>query len=107
MSKKKTTSCHHCHDPVSTHPDHRDQLTRVNRIAGQVEGIKRMIEEQRYCPDILVQTRAIRSALLALEGKLLDRHLDHCVAEAFTSGSASEREKKIAELQSLYRRFSD
>lgn len=101
MSKKKT---HHC---KTEHPDHTDQLSRLNRIGGQVEGIKKMIEERRYCPDILIQMRAVRSALQAIEGNLLERHLDSCVNDAFATGSKSEKDKKIAELKELYRRFGD
>ncbi len=104
MSKKKP-QCTQCDTP--THPDHRDQLSRLNRIGGQVEGIKRMIEEQRYCPDILIQLRAIRAALQTVEGHLLHRHLNQCVADAFRNGDDTTREKKIAELQELYRRFGE
>ena len=104
MSKKKP-ECATCDTPA--HPDHRDQLSRLNRIGGQVEGIKKMIEARRYCPGILIQLRAIRAALQTVEGHLLHRHLNQCVAEVFRSGNAAEREKKINELQELYRRFGE
>lgn len=93
----------HCHMP--NHPDHSAELARLNRIAGQVEGLKKMIEDQRYCPDILTQLRATRSALHAIEANILERHMDGCVRDA-VSMSPEEAEKKLAELKEIYRRFS-
>lgn len=97
----KKKACHSDPNP----PSHRKHLSRLNRISGQVEGVKKMVEEQRYCPDILIQMRAIRSALLALEGQLLEAHLDHCVRDAFTSGDEKHAKEKIAELRELFNRF--
>lgn len=86
-------------------PDHQENLPRLNRISGQIEGIKKMIEDNRYCPDILIQIKAVRSALRAVESKILAKHLQHCVAQSFNS--EEDREKKIAELQTLFDRFED
>lgn len=83
------------------HPDHSKELHRVNRIIGQIEGVKRMIEERRYCPDILTQTRAVNSAIRSLESKLLERHLEHCVRSAF---NGLDGEEKITELVELFRK---
>ena len=80
--------------------NHKDQITRMNRIAGQVAGIKRMIEEERYCLDILLQLRAVRAAVKKVEGNILQRHMQHCVAEAL--GESPEAQQKVAELQKLF-----
>lgn len=62
-----------------------------------------MIEEGRYCPDILIQLRAVRSAVRAVEGNILKTHLKSCVAQSFAD--ENEREKKIDELKELFDRF--
>ena len=99
MSKKITSTCH------SDNPDYSSQLPKLNRISGQVEGIKRMIEEGRYCPDILTQMRAARAALHAVEGAILEAHLGACVSDALAGGSKEERQKKIDELKKIFRQF--
>lgn len=88
-----------------THPSHEENLPRLNRIAGQVEGVRKMIREKRYCPDILVQIRAIRSALRVVEGNILQKHLEHCVAQAFEQGDGAT--EKIAELRKLFEKYND
>ena len=90
---------------MSHHPDHSKELNRLNRIAGQVDGVRKMIEEQRYCTDILTQLRAIRSALHSVEANILEAHLSSCVADALHSGDSTVQEAKIAELKDLYKRF--
>ncbi len=79
---------------------HMDQLVRLRRIGGQVAGIERMIEEGRYCMDILIQLRAVRAALKRVEGNILERHLKHCVAQAI--GDPEAAEQKVAELQKYF-----
>ena len=76
-------------------------LNRLNRVEGQVRGIARMVEQDRYCLDILTQLYAVRAALRRVEGEVLKAHLDHCVAGAMVSGDAAEREQKTAELVDL------
>lgn len=100
MVKTKST-CGSCEDKV--YPDHSKHLNRINRIIGQLEGVGRMIEERRYCPEIMTQTRAISSAVRSLEAKLLHSHLENCVQEAFKSGS-KDRDKKIEELVELFKK---
>jgi CsoR family transcriptional regulator, copper-sensing transcriptional repressor len=80
------------------YPDHSDQLKRLNRIKGQVQGIERMIVEQRYCIDIVTQVKAALSALKALEVAIFERHLRACVTSAFESKHAIDSEKKIQEI---------
>lgn len=82
-------------------------MPRLNRISGQVDGVRRMIDARRYCPDILTQLRAIRAAINSIEASILETHLDACVTDAFDSGDAAERAAKIAELKALYRRFNE
>ena len=74
------------------------KLARLGRIEGQVRGVARMIEEDRYCIDILTQIRALRAALDKVEQEVLSHHLEHCVADAFTAGSERDRRAKVAEL---------
>ena len=99
-----SNTCSDCQD--DSHPSHKKQLSRLNRIAGQIEGVKRMIDERRYCPEILTQLRAIRSAVKSLETSVLEKHLNCCVAEAFSSGSKKVREKKVEELTAIFQKYS-
>ena len=87
----------------SSAPSHKADLHRLNRIVGQIEGIKRMIEEGRYCPDILIQTKAVTSAVRSLEASLLERHLNHCVRSAFQSEDETESQAKLLELMEIFR----
>ncbi len=70
----------------------------LRRIEGQVRGIQRMVDEQRYCIDVLVQMKAVRAALLRLEATVLRDHVGTCVADAFASGDAEDRRAKIDEM---------
>lgn len=88
----------------SVHPDHKKTLNRVNRIAGQLTGVAKMIEDRRYCPEILIQTRAIKAALDSLEATILEKHLNCCVRNAFESNNEKEIKTKIKELTELFRR---
>jgi DNA-binding FrmR family transcriptional regulator len=81
-------------------------LNRLSRIEGQVRGITRMVEEDRYCIDILTQIQAARSALARVETELLKNHLHHCIEGAIVSGNASEQRKKAGELIELLGRSS-
>jgi DNA-binding FrmR family transcriptional regulator len=76
----------------------KSQLARLARIEGQVRGVARMMEEERYCIDVLTQIRAVRAALDKVEQEILHDHLRHCVAHAFHAGNARERQTKIDEL---------
>lgn len=86
-------------------PRHTDCLSRLARIEGQVRGISRMIEEGRYCMDILTQLRAIKAALNKVEMEILKDHADHCVTEAIKSGSAQAQKEKFNELIELFGRY--
>jgi DNA-binding FrmR family transcriptional regulator len=80
----------HAHPVVARAPRHASDLAqRLNRIEGQVRGIGRMIDEDRYCVDVLTQVSAVQSALDALALKLLEHHLHGCVAHAVASGDGT------------------
>lgn len=76
-------------------------LKRLSRIEGQVRGLQKMIEDDRYCVDILVQVKAVTAALKKVEGELLKDHVDHCIASAMETGDLSDRQEKVAELVDL------
>ncbi len=76
-------------------------LKRLSRIEGQVRGLQKMIEEDRYCVDILTQVKAVTAALKRVEGELLKDHVDHCLAAAIASDDVKAREEKVAELVDL------
>ena len=86
--------------------DHKSQLSRVSRIEGQVRGIGNMIEEGKYCVDILTQIKAIRSALKSLEMQILEGHVNHCLIKAAQSQSKAEVQGKIDEIMDLIKRSS-
>ncbi len=88
----------------STHPNHSEELSRLSRLAGQIEGIKKMIDEQRYCPDIITQLRAVQSAAKAVETNILRRHLEACVKDAFQT-NAETYQQKIEELIKLFKKL--
>jgi DNA-binding FrmR family transcriptional regulator len=79
----------------------KSQRARLGRIEGQVRGVARMVEEDRYCIDVLTQIRAVRAALDKVEQEILHDHLQHCVAHAFHGGNAKERQTKIEELMEV------
>ena len=79
-------------------------LNRLSRIGGQVRGVARMVEEDRYCIDILTQIRAARAALARVETELLRDHLGHCIEAAITGGDAAEQRRKAGELIQLLER---
>ncbi len=82
-------------------------LARLSRIEGQVRGLSRMLEEERYCIDIITQIAAVRAALKRVEHELLRDHVDHCVREAMQGGTAKDQEQKINELMSVIARSED
>jgi DNA-binding FrmR family transcriptional regulator len=91
---------------ATKHAEHTDQLQRLRRIEGQVRGLVRMVEERRYCVDILTQLRAARAALRRVEEGVLREHALHCVAEALREGDPAEQREKVDELLAVLGRFS-
>ncbi|MFA4950439.1 metal-sensitive transcriptional regulator [Brevundimonas sp.] len=76
-------------------------INRLNRIEGQVRGIVRMVEDDRYCVDVLTQIQAVRAALTRVESEVLKDHLDHCVMGAMTGDDLVDRKAKASELIEL------
>ncbi len=79
-------------------------LKRLGRIEGQVRGLARMLEEDRYCIDIVTQISAVRAALRKVEEELLRDHVGHCVEHAIASGNKTEQRRKVAELMDVFAR---
>lgn len=79
-------------------------LKRLGKIEGQVRGISRMVEEKRYCIDIITQIAAVRAALRRVEEAVLKDHISHCVHQAIASGDAAEQRKKVVELMDVIER---
>jgi DNA-binding FrmR family transcriptional regulator len=79
---------------------------RLHRIEGQVRGIERMVNEDRYCIDILTQISAVKTALESVALQVLNDHVDHCVAGALSSGDAAVAAEKSRELLEAVRRFA-
>ena len=80
-------------------------LGRLRRIEGQVQGIQRMVEEDKYCVDILLQLTAVQGAVEQVQRLPLGRHIESCVADAVRSGSTRDRQKKMDELLEVFSRF--
>ena len=78
---------------------------RLSRIEGQVRGISRMVDEDRYCIDIVTQISAVRAALKRVEEEVLKDHVGHCVEHAIASGDKDEQRRKVAELMDVFRKL--
>lgn len=84
---------------------HNEQLAYLKKIEGQARGVQGMIEEGRYCIDILTQLHSIVGAILRVEENILRKHLEGCVVSALKGKSGAEKEKKIAEIIDIIQRF--
>lgn len=93
--------------PTHGYTPHKGQLLkRLARVEGQIRGISRMIEDDRYCIDILTQLGAVSTALEAVALKVLEEHVEHCVAGALASGDPAAAEAKSRELLEAVQRFA-
>ena len=108
LSREENVEKPSCHETEPTtgggkivHPSHAGEKKRLNRIRGQIDGVDRMIDDRRYCIDIVTQIRAAKSALQSLEKAVLETHLRGCVRSAFTSKSAFDIEEKIKEIMEM------
>lgn len=81
-------------------------LKRLSRIEGQVRGLMRMVEEERYCIDIVTQIAAVRAALRRVEEEVLRDHIAHCVEHAIVNGNAADQRRKIKEIMDVLSRTS-
>jgi DNA-binding FrmR family transcriptional regulator len=82
-----------------------DARRRLKKIAGQVSGIQRMLDQDRYCVDVLLQITAVQAALMETGRVILAGHIETCLTEAIRSGDPVDRRKKIAELMEVFGRF--
>ena len=93
--------------PIYGYTKDKDALIkRLHRIEGQVRGIERMVEDDRYCIEILTQIAAVNTALESLAFRMLDQHVRHCVAGALASGDEADASAKAAELLNAVHRFA-
>ena len=83
---------------------HSSQMSRINRIEGQVRGLAKMIEDGRYCMDIVTQIKAIRSALTAVEANVIEEHLNHCLNRAMTTKNRAETKELLGEIKGLLKK---
>ena len=90
---------------IAPHPSHLKEINKLNRAIGQLEGIKKMIEGNRYCPDILEQLKATKSAINNVEQSILKTHVQHCLLSAVKDKNESDILAKVAELQNIIKNY--
>ncbi|HET8889602.1 MAG TPA: metal-sensitive transcriptional regulator [Candidatus Angelobacter sp.] len=105
MKKQKTQKESHRAMPREA-SERESLLLRLRRIEGQVRGVQRMVEEDRYCPDVLVQMSAIHESLRAVERIMMKDHLQHCATQALRSGDAKQAQQTYDELTELFYRHA-
>lgn len=86
-------------------PSHEENLKALRRIEGQVRGIQKMIQDRKYCVDILTQLYAIRGALARVEDRIIEKHLSTCVTETFMNARQEEKKQKLDEVIKLIRQI--
>ena len=86
---------------MKQHPSHESSVVALRRIEGQVRGVQKMIEDRKYCIDILNQIAAVRGALMRVEAKILEKHLQVCVTQAVQGKSEKEKKQKLDEILRL------
>lgn len=92
-------------ESTNKNPNHLSEIGKINRAIGQLEGVKKMIEDGRYCVEILQQLKAARSATKSVELSILKRHMQMCLTKAVKSQDEAELLVKIDELQNLIKNF--
>lgn len=100
-ARKKTQESCHAHVEVQ-HPSHQKDKKRLNKIKGQLDGIDRMIDDNRYCLDIIYQIRAATSALKSFEKEIMQTHIKSCVKTAIESKNQFESQEKIEEIMNFF-----
>ena len=86
---------------MKKNPSHKDNIVALRRIEGQVRGVQKMIEDGKYCIDILNQINAVKGALGRVEEKILKKHFQHCVTDAIKGTSEQEKQQKLDEILKL------
>ena len=84
---------------------HREDIPRLRRVEGQIRGIQKMIEDERYCIDILTQLSSVQGAIKSVEENILERHLKGCVQHSFSKGNKADKAEKIAEVIDVLKKF--
>lgn len=90
---------------MSKNPSHKNHISRINRAIGQLEAIKRMIEEEEYCINIMSQVRAVRSAVKTIELGILETHISNCLVDACASNNEAAKEKRLNEIIQLLKKY--
>ena len=83
---------------MKKNPSHEDNIVALRRIEGQVRGVQKMIEDRKYCIDILNQINAVKGALGRVEEKILKKHFQHCITDAIKGRSESQKQQKLDEI---------
>jgi DNA-binding FrmR family transcriptional regulator len=104
MTTPKKKNCNKC---TVEYPYHGTEIGRINRAIGQMEAVKKMIDDRRYCPEIITLIRAARCAMKSVEANILEAFLGSCVINSFTSNNAKDKKQKISELKELFKRFEE
>lgn len=90
---------------MPNYPSHKEELDRLRKIEGQIRGVQKMIQEGRYCVDILQVLSSVQGAIGKVEDQILRRHLEGCVNHAVKSGSSKQRNEKFNEILELVSKF--
>lgn len=101
VAQPECSACEESENSIEKNPDHTSALARLKKIKGQINGIEKMIEDQRYCVDILIQFRAVSAALSSIEMAIFRKHVESCVRGAFESKNKTKVKEKIDELIDL------
>lgn len=103
MSEKETKACPCCSDRKKkrSEEEYKDLIHRLNRVEGQIRGVKKMVEEEAYCPDILIQVSAAKAALDGFTKVLLSNHIKTCLTEDIREGKDESVEELLKLLQKL------
>ncbi len=93
--------CCKCKKTIRSEEDKKAITSRLNRISGQINGIKKMIEEDKYCDDVLIQLSAVNKSIKSLANLLIEKHMNTCVVREITNGNT----EVLAEIVDLFKRF--
>jgi DNA-binding FrmR family transcriptional regulator len=96
----------HAHGSAKDPEIKKNLQVRLRRVEGQVRGLQKMVEDERYCPEILEQTSAVHASLRSIERVLLRGHLQHCATEALRSGDEKKAQRTYEELTELFYKHS-
>lgn len=102
MVKKTKKDC--CEDQSAKYPYHGAETRHINRAIGQLEGVKKMIAERRYCTEILALLSSIRGSIKSVESNIMETYLDSCVTKAFQASDEVDKKQKIKELKKIFKK---